>query len=70
LQVLTELETRILVLIKENERISRAEIAQALNIDSDTVKEYLKRLRNKNIIKRCGSTSTGHWEIIKIGMKQ
>lgn len=65
LRTLTELETKILSLIKENARISRNEIARSLNITAGTVKEYLKRLKNKNIIKRYGSTSAGYWEIIK-----
>lgn len=62
---LTELEKKILSEIKNKPKISRNELAKNLEISSDTVKEYLKKLKQKRAIKRIGKTSAGYWEIIK-----
>jgi len=62
---LTELEKKILSEIKNNLRISRNELAKALNIGPDTIKEYLDKLKNKKMIKRIGKTSAGHWEVVE-----
>ena len=61
---LTRLEQSILDEIKTDSKISRKGIAKRLNISMDTVKEYLKKLRDKGILKRIGETSAGYWEII------
>jgi ATP-dependent DNA helicase RecG len=63
--ILTELETKILKEIKKYPQISRKKIAENLMIKSDTVKEYIARLKKKNVIKRIGKTSNGFWEILK-----
>jgi ATP-dependent DNA helicase RecG len=41
------------------------EIAEKLNISRDTVKEYINKLKKKEIIRRVGTTKSGHWEIIE-----
>ncbi|MBU3912482.1 MAG: winged helix-turn-helix transcriptional regulator [Nanoarchaeota archaeon] len=61
---LTELENKIVDEIKKNIKISRKELADILNISSDTIKEYLGKLKLKKIIKRIGETSAGYWQII------
>jgi len=62
---LTHLEQNIFDIIKENSKISMTEIAEKLNISRDTVKEYINKLKKKEIIRRVGTTKAGHWEIIK-----
>ena len=62
---LTDLEKKILKQIKENPKISRAELAKKLDISPDTVKEYLNKLKSKGSIKRMGKTSAGYWEIVE-----
>ncbi|MCK4643351.1 putative DNA binding domain-containing protein [bacterium] len=61
---LTKLETKILDLIKSNNRISRKQIAVELGISPDTVKEYIRRLRDKKVIDREGKTRSGKWIIL------
>jgi len=58
---LTALEQKIVLLIGKDKYISRADIAGKLRISADTVKEYIKRLRNRNIIRRKGKTTGGYW---------
>ena len=62
---LTELERKIFLFIKNNNKISRSGLAEELNIGPDTVKEYLKKLKNKGYIKRIGPDFGGYWQIIK-----
>jgi len=62
---LTELEAKIYVEIAKNPKISRNQIAKALNIKLDTVKEYIGRLKEKHLLRRVGKTKAGRWEIVK-----
>jgi len=61
---LTELELKILNVIRGIEKITRKEISKELNISFYTVKEYINRLRQKNIIARVG-TREGYWLVKK-----
>jgi predicted HTH transcriptional regulator len=63
--VLTELEERVLNEIKNNVGISRSQLSKKLGIKPDTAKEYIKKLRDKGVLRRVGKTSGGHWEIVK-----
>lgn len=40
-------------------------LAQELGISQVTVKRYIQKLKQQNLIRRVGSKKTGHWEIIK-----
>ncbi|HSV43931.1 MAG TPA: winged helix-turn-helix transcriptional regulator, partial [Candidatus Bathyarchaeia archaeon] len=62
---ITELEIKIHSALAANPRMSRTELADHLGIKLDTVKEYIKRLKNKKLLKRVGTTSKGHWEVKK-----
>jgi len=64
-KILTDLERKILEEIVSNPSISRNEIAAALNISPDTVKEYLGKLKRKQIITRVGSARGGYWEVVE-----
>ncbi len=60
--LLTGLEIRILAAIRKDPKISRARLAEILDIRPDTVKEYLGKLKGKGVLRRVGKTSGGHWE--------
>ncbi len=62
---LTELEGKIYLEIAKNPKISRNQIAKALNIKLDTVKEYIGRLKEKRLLRRLGKTRAGRWEVSK-----
>ena len=57
---LTELESKILELIKKDNSISRKDISEKLDIGEDTIKEYLIRLKKKGVLAREG-TYKGVW---------
>jgi len=63
--VLTGLESKILEKIAGNPRISRRQIAEALKIRPDTVKEYLEKLKKKHVLSRKGKTRRGYWEVLR-----
>ncbi|MBI2136385.1 winged helix-turn-helix transcriptional regulator [Candidatus Woesearchaeota archaeon] len=53
----------MLDLILNNPSVSTTEIAMKLGLSSDTIKEYLERLKNKGILKRVGPDKGGYWEV-------
>ena len=61
---LSEIELKILGEIKSNSRISQSDISKETGIDVNTVKYYVKRLKEKNIIAREGTSQKGCWKII------
>ena len=63
-QIPTKLEQKILTSIKQNPNMSRVDIAKMLNLSEDTIKEYIERLKQKNLLKRVGPDRGGHWEIV------
>lgn len=65
-ELLTDLEERFLSVISENKAISRTQLAEHLEIGLDTVKEYLRKLREKGYLERVGgNTSAGRWKLLK-----
>jgi len=61
----TALEAKILNLLSANPKLSRTELANALGVKLDTVKEYLQRLKTKKQLTRKGGAQKGHWEVKK-----
>jgi DeoR/GlpR family transcriptional regulator of sugar metabolism len=51
---LTGLEQNIFNLIKKDSTITRNDIADKLNLSSETIKEYLEKLKEKEFIIRVG----------------
>jgi ATP-dependent DNA helicase RecG len=64
--VLSESENQILDLIKSDSAISQAKIAQALNMNLNTVKYYTKALVKKGVLERNGNNRSGEWVIVKM----
>lgn len=50
-------------LIKQNKRITAAEIAQQSGISLSTVRRKIKQLKDEGFLKRVGSDKAGHWEV-------
>ncbi len=55
----------VLSLIKDNNRISAAEISQQLGLSLSTVERKTKALTDQGWIHRIGSDKTGHWHIVE-----
>jgi ATP-dependent DNA helicase RecG len=62
---LAENQKKMVYLISENGGITIKEMAKSLSISTTAVDNNLKRLKNKNIIRRVGSDTDGSWEIIQ-----
>lgn len=70
LETISNTENRILLLIRENPKISIDAISKKLgNITKSGVKYNLKKLKNKSIIKRIGADKGGYWKIINNSFK-
>ena len=54
----------ILSLIKKTPNLTYDEMAKELGLSRRTLAREIKSLRDKDIIKRVGTTRTGHWEIL------
>jgi predicted HTH transcriptional regulator len=61
---LVESQQKIVKLIVENSQVSKKEMAERIGISTTAIDKNISKLKDKNIIKRVGSDSGGHWEII------
>lgn len=55
----------IIKIMQKDPHISIKSIAHKLKISTTAIEKHIKTLKNKNAIKRVGSTKAGHWEVIK-----
>jgi ATP-dependent DNA helicase RecG len=60
---LTGLEKKILQKISDNPQISISKLADALEISSSTIKEYVNKLKKKGVLHRIGKARNGYWEV-------
>ena len=58
------IEQKVLELIKQNSKITRAEISEALGVSDSSIKRALKYMTDSHIIERTGSPRTGEWNIL------
>ena len=61
-QLEKSIDSIILRLINENNKVSREEIARVAGVNVKTIARHLKKLSSK--VKYVGSGYSGHWEII------
>ena len=61
--LLTDAQIAVLNIIKNNNRVSRSEIAKTLNIGSSAVQKHIEKLKQKHIIERIGPDYGGYWQI-------
>lgn len=54
----------IINLIKKNPAITQVEMAKILGLTRDEISYNIKKLKEKGIIKRDGSTKNGTWKIL------
>lgn len=62
---LVENQLKIVLLILEDEKITKNRMSEILNISDTAVDKNILKLKNIGIIKRIGSAKGGHWEVIK-----
>lgn len=56
---------KILVLLKENPKMTRKELVTKLNKADGTIKQHIENLKESGQLKRVGSTKSGSWLVIK-----
>ena len=59
----TVLEEKILEKLRENSKMTRRELAVELGVSEETIKEYLERLRAKELLVRKGGRKEGYWDV-------
>jgi predicted HTH transcriptional regulator len=59
---LTDRQLEVLNMIKEDNKISKRNIAIKLDINRSAVEKHLKALQNNGVLKRIGGTR-GYWEV-------
>ena len=52
------------MVIKENPKITRAELQNITGLSESGVKKILRQLQQKGLLNRIGPDKGGHWEII------
>lgn len=61
----SEIISAIIAGIRQNPKVSAAEIAMQIGISSRAVEKRIKALRENGMIRRVGPDKGGHWEIIE-----
>ena len=56
--------SRIIQLIEQNNKITAMELKDEIGISIASVKRRMKKLKDDGVIQRIGSDKSGHWEII------
>ena len=56
-------QSHILALIRANPRISLQEMSEVMNMTRDGIKYHLTRLKREGMLRRIGSSRSGHWEV-------
>lgn len=59
----TEKELSLLKVILEDPGYTMEGMANQLSVSRKTISIWLNGLKNKGIVRRIGSTKTGHWEV-------
>lgn len=54
---------KILEILKNNKYASTAEIVKTLKIGTTTVEDNIKKLKDRELLKRVGPDNGGHWEV-------
>ncbi|MGM9970632.1 MAG: winged helix-turn-helix transcriptional regulator [Anaeroplasma sp.] len=60
----TSTEALVLEILKTNKGINKNQISKMIGKTEMTVQRAIKKLIEKNLIKRVGSNKTGNWEIV------
>ena len=61
---LTERQEEILNLIEQNNKISRKQLSDILNINPSAIQKHINKLKQKGLLKRIGPDKGGYWEVI------
>ena len=66
----SEKNQAIIAAIKQNPKVTAAEIAMKIGVSSRAVEKRIKTLRESGVIRRIGGDKGGYWEVIENVTKQ
>ncbi|GLG04521.1 hypothetical protein Selli1_16950 [Sellimonas catena] len=55
------LKKNIMELIEQNPFLSQKQMAEKLNLNKNTLKYYIKKMKEKGVIERVGTNRKGKW---------
>ncbi len=61
---LSDVDKKILAVIRNNPHIKRPDIISSLDIGKSTLDRSLKKLKDAGLLKRIGSNKTGYWKVL------
>jgi len=61
---LTLIQVNILESLARDNRLTRGRLAKRLKLSPDTIKENIKKLREKGLLKRVGPDKGGYWKVM------
>ena len=59
----SDIETRILSIIRENPKITVKSISRMVEITEDGIRYHIKKLKKQGLLEYIGASRSGHWEI-------
>jgi ATP-dependent DNA helicase RecG len=59
----SDAQTKIILLIRENSKITTAELVTALNVSNSTIERILSKLKKNDVLHRVGSKKDGEWVV-------
>lgn len=62
---LVESQQRILILIRENPRISKRGMADSIGISTTAIDKNIIALKDKGLLQRIGSDNAGYWALLE-----
>ena len=54
---------KIVEILRDNPKITQADIAESLGISQEGVRHHLERLKAAGVLKRIGSARAGYWQV-------
>ena len=59
----SDIENRILSIIRENPKITVKSISRMVEITEDGIRYHIKKLKKQGLLEYIGASRSGHWEI-------
>lgn len=64
--ILTETEKKIYLLLSEKPHVTQKELAQEMEYTEQYIRKIIKSLKDKGLLERVGADKTGYWRIIDL----
>ena len=61
----TEIQEKILYLVRMNPKISRKDLSNTLNINVSAIQKHIEKLKQAGLLERKGPDFGGYWKVNK-----